>query len=127
MNSSKTASTLFTLAVHDTGQANQLALRFASAALHAGHRINQVFFYHDAVHTANALQTPNPEDLVIDQDWAAIAATGGFSLCVCVAAAQRRGLTEHIGDCLNQGFELVGLGVYVAGIVDADRLVTFSN
>ena len=125
-------STRFTLAIHDGGQADGLAYRFALAALNSGHLIEQVFFYHDAIHSAERNQTPNPEDLATPNDWGALASRGNFPLHVCVAAAQRRGITEEQQaepsmSPLKPGFELVGLGQYVAGMIDADRVVTFSN
>lgn len=123
---------IFTLAVHDNGQANALAYRFAVAALDSGQKIDQVFFYHDAIHTADARQQPNAEDLATPGDWSVLAQSGGFALNVCVAAAQRRGLMENTAGVpnaapLKPGFELVGLGQYIAGMIDADRVVTFSN
>ena len=49
---------IFAIAVHGApygSQAADSALRFARAALAAGHRIERVFFYHDGVYTASAL------------------------------------------------------------------------
>ncbi len=51
----------FSMAVHGppyTSQASTTALRFARAALAAGHTIPRVFFYHDGVHSASALAVP---------------------------------------------------------------------
>jgi len=119
--------TVFTLTVQDSGAANHLALRFANATLNAGHKIEQVFFYHDAVGLADARRVPTQDDPSDPLQWAQLADQEGFPLNVCVAAAQRRGLSEQNQGSLKPGYELVGLGVYVAGLIAADRVVTFSN
>jgi len=128
-------STRFTITVHDGGQAAALAQRFIRAALTAGHKIEQVFFYHDAVREADANLAPAQDDPTSPESWPQLAHSGNFPLHVCVAAAARRGvLSEHEAQRLHKptanlapGFELVGLGVYIEGLINADRVVTFGN
>lgn len=125
----------FTVTVHDTGQAVRLAQRFIIAALAAGHLIEQVFFYHDAVAEADANAAPAQDDPTALEPWPLLAKRGNFALNVCVAAAARRGVlsTEEAKrlekPCANlqQGFELVGLGVFIEGLINADRVVTFGQ
>ena len=120
-------TTSFTVTVHDTDQANRLALRFVAAALDSGHRIEQVFFYHDGVNIAAAARLPTQEDPTFSIDWPTLAKRGKFPLHVCVAAAQRRGLAEDQPATVKPGYELIGLGVHIAALTAADRVVTFSN
>ena len=128
-------STRFTITVHDSGQAAVLAQRFIIAALASGHRIEQVFFYHDAVREADAYLAPAQDDPDTPEPWPLLAERGEFPLNVCVAAGARRGVlsedeakrhNKEAGN-LQGGFELVGLGVFVEGLINADRVVTFGN
>jgi len=132
-NNNSDSPTRFTVTVHDGGQAATLAQRFIIAALNAGHRIEQVFFYHDAVTQADANAAPAQDDPTTLEAWPQLAERGHFPLHVCVAAAARRGVlnaseaqrqNKPAGN-LEGGFELVGLGVYVEGLINADRVVTF--
>ncbi len=96
------------------------ALRFARAALAAGHRIGRVFFYKDAV--AVGCRFASDEDGVRG-DWTALASDGGFELAICIAAAARRGIVE--GESVDASFAIVGLGQLIEAMEEADRLVAF--
>lgn len=127
--------TRFTITVHDSGQATLLAQRFIAAALHAGHIIEQVFFYHDGVSEAAANTSPAQDDPSAPEPWPRLAQRGDFPLNVCVAAGARRGILgaddakrqNKPAANLMDGFELVGLGVFVEGLINADRVITFGN
>lgn len=95
------------------------ALRFAKAALAAGHAIGRVFFYQDAVAIGNRF-LDDERDLRVE--WVALSNDGGFELAVCVAAAARRGV---VGDTLADGFVIVGLGQLIEAMERSDRLVSF--
>lgn len=99
--------------------AHASALRFARAVLSRGHRIHQVFFYQEATRILAARgSAANPA-----QEWETLArrpdGKQGFSLCVCVAAAERRGLTQACAP-----WHLVGLGDWVEAL-DADQHLQF--
>lgn len=96
------------------------ALGFASAVLAAGHEIERVFFYKEAVAIGNRFATAESGDRAA---WLALAADGGFELAICIAAAARRGVVE--GQSLATGFEIVGLGQLVSAMEDGERLVSF--
>jgi tRNA 2-thiouridine synthesizing protein D len=106
---------------------------FARAALHGGHAIERVFFYHDAVHVASNLTTPPQDELDLTAAWATLARDHGVDLVVCVAAAQRRGIVDEQerqrhgkqASNLAEGFRIAGLGQLVEAALDADRLVVF--
>lgn len=103
-----------------TTQAVANALGFAEAAAAAGHALERVFFYKDAVLVANRLAA---DEVRLRERWQALAGRAGFELAVCVAAAGRRGVAE--GGSLAPGFAIVGLGQLVQAMEASDRLVTF--
>ncbi|MYA18005.1 MAG: sulfurtransferase complex subunit TusD [Gammaproteobacteria bacterium] len=103
-----------------TTGAPERALKFARAAIEAGHRIGRIFFYNDGVTVANrfaADATGTRPDLV------QLAAQADIELAVCVTAAGRRGVRAN--ESLAEGFTIVGLGQLVEAIEDSDRLVSF--
>ena len=95
------------------------AQRFARAALAAGHVIDRVFFYKEAVAVGNRFAS---DEEGVRAEWIALAAEGDFELAICIAAAARRGI---IDDTVADGFAIVGLGQLVEAIEDGDRLVSF--
>ena len=97
-----------------------VALRFASAAVAAGHTVQRVFFYKDAAAIGNRFAA---DDGGVRDAWAALAERAGFELAICIAAAGRRGVVE--GESLAEGFAIVGLGQLVEAMEQSDRLVTF--
>ena len=128
---------IFALAIHGapfSSEAAASALRFAEAALAAGHTIPRVFFYHDGVHTASALSVPPQDEASPVAGWTALAREHGVELLVCIAASLKRGLVskeerarhELMGDNLLPPFALVGLGQLIEAVMLSDRLVTFA-
>ena len=97
-----------------TGDQQERAQRFARAVHAAGHRLGQVFFYHDGVLAAHP-------DAAVRTDWNRIADEVGCELFVCVSAAERRGL-----HALEAPWQIVGLGDWVAG-TEADRHLQFGD
>ena len=95
------------------------ALRFATAALAAGHAIGRVFFYKEAVAVGNRFAS---DDDGVRAGWVALSAEGGFELAICIAAAARRGI---VPDSLAEGFAIVGLGQLIEAMEDGERLVSF--
>jgi tRNA 2-thiouridine synthesizing protein D len=125
------------LAVHGapySSQASATALRFARAALAAGHRIPRVFFYHDGVHTASALAVPPQDEPSPAPGWTELADQHGVELAVCIAAALKRGLVNAeeqqryglAASNLHPAFAIVGLGQLLEAIGTTDRFVTFA-
>ena len=95
-------------------------MKFAGAAIDAGHRVGRIFFYDEAVVVANRFV---PDDSGTRDGLARLAARSGFELAVCVTAATRRGVRAD--ESLAEGFLLVGLGQLIEAIEDSDRLVSF--
>jgi tRNA 2-thiouridine synthesizing protein D len=95
------------------------ALGFARAAFDTGHRIGRVFFYKDAVAIGNRFAS---DDLGVRDGWTQLAASNGFELAICIAAAARRGI---VAESLADGFAIVGLGQLVEAMEESERLVSF--
>ena len=114
-------------------QSTATALRFAKAAVNAGHNIFRVFFYHDAVNAAKQLITPPQDEANIPQQWQQLARDNHIDMVVCIASALRRGVLDETeadryekpSSNLAQGFDISGLGQLVEASIQSDRLVTF--
>ena len=103
------------------------ALRFAEAAVAAGHHIARVFFAGDAVLIGNAqLDIPSDEPQ-LQQRWQALVEADGTELLLCSAAAQRCGLHAEANAAHNLAahFGISGLGSLVECALDCDRVIHF--
>ena len=105
-------------------QASDSAYQFCAAAIARGHTVQRVFFYHDGVNNATRLTEPPQDDRNVGARWSKLAADHGVDLVVCVAAAQRRGITDGV---LGDNFRISGLGQLVEMGIQYDRLVTFGD
>ncbi len=109
------------------------ALKFAQACLNDGHHIHRVFFYHDAVLVANALQAPPQDEMHLTAAWQDLGQTHELDLCLCVASCLRRGILddsealrfEKTASNLAPGFNISGLGQLIEASLVCDRVVTF--
>jgi tRNA 2-thiouridine synthesizing protein D len=99
------------------------ALRFARAALDAGHRLRQVFFHGDGVAALAAVDPPAGEpDLAAD--WARLAAEHGVPLLACETALARRGLDAvAVRGPVRPGT----LGQFMVALGESGRLVQFRD
>lgn len=125
------------IAVHGapySSQASASALRFARAAVAAGHRVHRVFFYHDGVHAGSALSVPPQDEPSPQPGWLALAEQHDVELAICIAAALKRGVVNE-EECgryelpaanAHPAFAIVGLGQLVEAIGSTDRFVTFA-
>lgn len=127
----------FTLVVHSapTAAGSISALRFAEAALQAGHEIYRLFFYGDAVHNATTLNVSPQDELDIPAGWRALVTQHKLDAVACIAAALKRGLIdageaaryEKPAHNLHSAFELAGLGQLLDASVKSDRVITFGG
>lgn len=109
------------------------ALHFSKAALAAGHSL-MLFFYGDAVTTANRLRFCAQDEPVLGKLWTELAEQHKLELPVCVAAAMRRGVVDadnarrhHLdGDNMFPAFRLAGLGELTEALAGADRVLTMA-
>ncbi|WP_221795520.1 sulfurtransferase complex subunit TusD [Oceanobacter mangrovi] len=115
------------------GESHLLAQEFVTAVLEAGHAIDRVFFYQDAVLVANNRIQPPQGQQSIGVAWQQLASEGGFPLQLCIANAIRRGMANEQesnryqldGPTILAGFELTGLGEMAMATSQSDRLVEF--
>lgn len=125
---------LVVLGAPGSQQGAQTALRFARAAVAAGHRLYRVFFYHDGVLCGLATQVQPQDETAIPQAWAEFGQQHGVDLVLCISAALKRGVLDerearrHRRDVatLQPGFGLSGLGQWVDAALHSDRTLTFA-
>jgi tRNA 2-thiouridine synthesizing protein D len=118
-----------------SSQSAATALRFATAAVKAGHDLYRVFFYHDAVNAGNSLITPPQDENNIPEQWQQLASNNGAELIICISSALKRGVLDpteanrydKAASNLADGFDISGLGQLVDAAIHSDRLVTFGN
>jgi tRNA 2-thiouridine synthesizing protein D len=107
-----------------SGQGASSALRFARAAVAAGHTLRQVFFHADGVMAVLAVEVPADEP-DLGAGWAALAAAHGVPLLACETALARRGLDRP---AVATGAVKIGtLGQFMLAVVDSDRVLTFAD
>ncbi|TCV93625.1 sulfurtransferase complex subunit TusD [Biostraticola tofi] len=114
-------------------QQSASALQFARALLDCGHCIHQVFFYQDGVLNGNRLSAPATDEVDMVREWQQFGHDHQIGLHICVAAALRRGVTDShqaralslVGDNLQPGFTLSGLGALAQSLLESDRFVQF--
>lgn len=114
-------------------QAPQTALEFARALLAAGHRIDRVFLYGDAVHLASTLACAPSDEPQWTQLWSEFLQANQVPAIACIASALRRGVLDkkeqkryqRPAHNLEAPFEIAGLGEWVEGIVSSDRTLYF--
>lgn len=109
------------------------ALDFAQAVLNAGHQIERVFFYQDAVYVGLNGQTPIQGQKSLAAQWLELARLHAFPLELCIANALRRGIADAKEQArhtlpsatLVEGFVLSGLGALASACKESDRVVQF--
>jgi len=109
------------------------AYRFVRAALEAGHRILQIFFYQEGIAHGMRYSLPPEDESNLTAHWSSLAIAHDIDLLVCISAAQRRGLlcadeAKRQGaedDDLADGFRIGGLGQWLEATLKADRVIVF--
>lgn len=120
-------------APHDP--ATRRALCFAQAVLAAGHQLQRLFFYQDAVHIASRLTVVPQDEQNLAQQWQALVQEHQLDAVVCIAAGLRRGVVDAAeakryqkdSDNLAEGFVLSGLGQLHEALQSTDRTVHFKG
>lgn len=97
------------------------------------HDLAGVFFYQDSVLIGNQLTQVTRDEFNIQSAWQTLNQTSDTPLYLCIAAAVSRGIISHEESqryeltqySLATGFQLEGLGSFVALTNDCDRLICF--
>lgn len=118
-----------------TAPSTRRALRFAQAALAAGHEIVRVFFYQDGVLTASNSIVMAQDQPDIAQQWQDFIRAHQLDAVVCIAAALRRGVLDQAeaqryqrpAANLAEVYQLSGLGQLHDGLQQADRCISFGG
>ncbi|WP_196137532.1 sulfurtransferase complex subunit TusD [Aliikangiella sp. G2MR2-5] len=130
-------STCFTLLVTGSptnSQAHLSAIRFAKAALAAGQKIANIFFYQEAVLVASEFIIKPDDEAQLTEEWEELCNKNGIELQVCIAAGNRRGIIEQeeanlkgkSGASIRPGFKVLGLGQFAAALSSGEnKLVHF--
>lgn len=104
-------------------QSAYCAYQFAQALLtHTSHTITNIFFYADGVYNSNRYTDPANDEFDLVLAWQQLAQQHSLKLTVCVAAAQRRGVSQSN---IANYFELTGLGELSESIATSDRVIQF--
>ncbi len=98
------------------------AVRFVQTALEAGHRLESVYFYQAAAVIGLQSTMVSSDDYNPQQQWLSMASRYRLALQICVGSAQRRGVLEGT---VAEGFQIAGLGQWIAASAQADRVVRF--
>ena len=117
-----------------SSQSSLSALKYAKAAIEAGHGITRVFFYNNGVHTGSSIQTPQQDEINVQQEWKSLALEHKLDLVICIAAALKRGnLTLDEANRYDREqynietpFELSGLGQLLDAQLNSDQMITFA-
>jgi tRNA 2-thiouridine synthesizing protein D len=115
----------FAILIHEgpyNHEAPDTAYNFTLAALHKGHTIERIFFYHDGVINASSLAEPPQDDRNIQKRWSDLGVEHGIDIVACIAASKRRGIKDGY---IMKGTRISGLGQLTEMTISADRLVTF--
>lgn len=115
---------LLILAPPAGGSAVAGALRFATAALDAGHQVRQVFFHGEGAAAVARADLPADEP-DLDAAWALLARRGGFPLLACQTALARRGL--DVGGLRPAAVRTGTLGQFMLAVGESDRVLTFAD
>jgi tRNA 2-thiouridine synthesizing protein D len=118
-----------------TGTGHHTAINLCRALLAAGHTVQSVFFYSDAVLVANKLITTHAKTPSLLSQWQQLAKEHNLPLQICVGASLRRGicdatLAQEEGfetDNLAEHFEVSGLGTLAELTNSSTKLLRFGS
>jgi len=108
------------------------AISFANSAIKAEHEIKRVFFFFDGVYHGLVTQSPASDEYNLLQHWRELA-DKNIELLLCIAASANRGVLnaeeakryDQSIDTVDNIFEVTGLGQWVSGCHDVDKIITF--
>lgn len=99
-------------------------LRFAQAAIIQNHRLEQIFFYQDAVHAISAGIDLPADEPDIAAELITFCHQHHIPLLYCVTAAEKRGLANQHSPA-RTGFIAAGLAEFAMRLDAVDQVVQF--
>ncbi|QPG06916.1 sulfurtransferase complex subunit TusD [Salinimonas marina] len=106
------------------------AQQFSQQLCMQGHSLNNVFFYGEGIHHANALSRVPSDEHAVYQHWCEVQRTTNCELLVCITAAVKRGVVsaEEAEDNmynLRPPFAQAGLGEFFSALHECQKVVQF--
>ena len=96
-------------------------LNFAKATIKAGHSIDSIFLYQDAIWHASEHFVIAKDEVQLSDMWQEFVDDSKTPLLLCITAAEKRGL-----DIKNTGpFTVAGLAEFAMSVAKADKWVQF--
>lgn len=106
------------------GQSFVSALRFMQQVVSAGHAVDSVFLYRDAVHAASALIDLPSDEPNLSAKLQQFCLQHQIPLLFCVTAAEKRGVcTDQVKPA--HGYTAAGLAEFAMRLAQVDKLVQF--
>lgn len=100
------------------------ALAFAKAAVQAGHSIEHIFLYEDAVFAATAAVDLPADEPDVSAQLSKFCQQHAIPLLFCITAAQKRGVCSD-SLAARQGYTAAGLAEFAMRLSNTDKLVQF--
>ena len=118
-----------------SNSSSQIALNYAKAVMECGHRIERLFFYHEAASLGSTFTVNAQDELHLNRAWQEFIAEHQLDAVVCIASGLKRGILdsneakryEKPGHNLSSHMELSGLGQWIDAVCKADRSIVFGN
>jgi len=96
-------------------------LNFAKATLGAGHTIDAIFLYQEAIWHASEHFMIAKDEVQLNDQWQSFVNDSKIPLLLCITAAEKRGL-----DIKNTGpFTVAGLAEFAMTVAKADKWIQF--
>ncbi len=110
-----------------------LALRYCQTLIQLGHKIDRLFFYHNAVSIGSSLSVYSQDETNINQAWLELIIENNIDAVLCIASALKRGIIDENeakrykkdANNLASGFRLAGLGDWIESMNRADQHIVF--
>jgi tRNA 2-thiouridine synthesizing protein D len=99
-------------------------LRFAKAAIAQNHRLDQIFFYQDAVQAISADIDLPADEPDVAAELVTFCQQQQIPLLYCVTAAEKRGLASQHSPA-REGFVAAGLAEFAMRLDAVDQVVQF--
>ncbi len=109
------------------------ALNFAKTVIASGHRIERLFFYHEAASIGSELGISAQDEQNLPASWQTFITENHIEAVICIASGLKRGIINAVEakrydksqHNLHTCFELSGLGQWIDAVNNADKYIVF--